>query len=198
LDVPQQISTLFDEILAKANEIKDPFEQSFFVMVHLPYLQPFADVNKRTSRMAANIPLLLNNLCPLTFLGVPEAAYSQAILGIYELTRIELLRDIFMRAYERSTQEYIALKSNLTEPDPLRLRYRDEIKKVVRDIVLNPEQHPIDMIQAFIANLPDDHERIELQSLLIEELRQIHEGVLARYGLRPSQWEKWKHWAETY
>ena len=198
LDVPPQISTLFDEILAKANEIKDPFEQSFFIMVHLPYLQPFSDVNKRTSRMAANIPLLLNNLCPLTFLGVPEAAYSQAILGIYELTRIELLRDIFMQAYERSTQEYIALKSNLTEPDPLRLRYRDEIKTVVRDIVLNPEQHPLDMIQAFIANLPDDHERIELQSLLIEELRQIHEGVLARYGLRPSQWEKWKHWAETY
>lgn len=198
LDVPQQISTLFDEILEKTNQIKDPFEQSFFIMVHLPYLQPFADVNKRTSRMAANIPLLLNNLCPLTFLGVSEAAYSQAILGVYELTRFELLRDIFMQAYERSTQEYIALKSNLIEPDPLRLRYRDEIKKVVRDIVLNPEQHPLDMIQTFIANLPDDHERIELQSLLIEELRQIHEGVLARYGLRPSQWEKWKHWAEIY
>lgn len=198
LDIPQQISTLFDDLLAKANQIKDPFEQSFFIMVHLPYLQPFADVNKRTSRMAANIPLILNNLCPLTFLGVPEAAYSQAILGIYELTRIELLRDVFMWAYERSSQEYIALKNNLAEPDPLRLRYRDVIKQVVRDIVLNPDKHPLDMIQDFVATLTDDPEKSELQALLIEELRQIHEGVLARYGLRPSQWEKWKHWAETY
>lgn len=198
LDILQQISTLFDDLLAKANQIKDPFEQSFFIMVHLPYLQPFADVNKRTSRMAANIPLILNNLCPLTFLGVPEAAYSQAILGIYELTRIELLRDVFMWAYERSSQEYIALKNNLAEPDPLRLRYRDVIKQVVRDIVLNPDKHPLDMIQDFVATLTDDPEKSELQALLIEELRQIHEGVLARYGLRPSQWEKWKHWAETY
>ena len=198
LDIPQQISTLFDDLLAKANQIKDPFEQSFFIMVHLPYLQPFADVNKRTSRMAANIPLILNNLCPLTFLGVPEAAYSQAILGIYELTRIELLRDVFMWAYERSSQEYIALKNNLAEPDPLRLRYRDVIKQVVRDIVLNPDKNPLDMIQDFVATLADDPEKSELQALLIEELRQIHEGVLARYGLRPSQWEKWKHWAETY
>ena len=54
------------------------------------------------------------------------------------------------------------------------------------------------MIQDFVATLTDDPEKSELQALLIEELRQIHEGVLARYGLRPSQWEKWKHWAETY
>jgi Fic family protein len=65
-----------DSLLEKANRISDPYEQSFFVMVHLPYLQPFADVNKRTSRLAANLPLIRANLCPLTFLDVPEQAYS--------------------------------------------------------------------------------------------------------------------------
>ena len=57
LDMPQMIEECFDQILATAAAIADPFEQAFFVMVHIPYLQPFDDVNKRVSRLAANIPL---------------------------------------------------------------------------------------------------------------------------------------------
>ena len=57
LSTAQQIEEVLDEVLSKANQIHDPFEQSFFMMVHLPYLQPFADINKRTSRLAANLPL---------------------------------------------------------------------------------------------------------------------------------------------
>ena len=34
----------------------DPFEQTFFVMVQLPYLQPFDDVNKRVSRLGIHLP----------------------------------------------------------------------------------------------------------------------------------------------
>lgn len=52
------------------------------MLVHVPCLQPFANTNKRTSRLAANMPLFQANLCPLTFVDVPEAAYSRAILGV--------------------------------------------------------------------------------------------------------------------
>ena len=129
LSTPQQIDEAFDMLLGKANQIADPFEQSFFMMVHLPYLQPFADINKRTSRLAANLPLFRANLCPLTFLDVPEQAYSRAMLGVYEMTRVELLRDLYVWAYERSTQEYLAIKQELAEPDPVRLAWRDFIKQ---------------------------------------------------------------------
>jgi hypothetical protein len=47
-------------------------EQAFFALVHLAYLQAFEDVNKRVSRLAANIPLIRGNLCPLSFVDVPE------------------------------------------------------------------------------------------------------------------------------
>ena len=67
LEVPQIIEECFDQILATASAIDDPFEQAFFVMVQLPYLQPFDDVNKRVSRLAANIPLIKANLSPLSF-----------------------------------------------------------------------------------------------------------------------------------
>jgi Fic family protein len=52
LEVPQVIEECLEQILATASAIADPFEQSVFVMVQLPYLQPFDDLNKRVSRLS--------------------------------------------------------------------------------------------------------------------------------------------------
>lgn len=187
------IAELLDLLLSKADLIADPFEQSFFMMVHIPYLQPFADVNKRTSRLAANLPLIRANLCPLTFLDVPEEAYSRATLGVYEMTRIELLRDLYVWAYERSTKEYIALKQQLAEPDPMRLEYRNIIKQIIYQVITHPENDPEDEIRKGLNTELVSTELENLTSLIIEELRRLHEGVLARYGLRPSQFKIWKN-----
>ena len=193
LSVPTQIEDALDILLDKAHRIEDPFEQAFFVMVQLPYLQPFADINKRCSRLAANLPLFRANLCPLTFLDVPEQAYSRAMLGVYEMTRIELLRDLFVWAYERSTQEYLAIRQQLAEPDPLRLRWRDLIKSAVREVVTSPQADAMELIEQATAQASvPDAELGDLRALIVDELRRLHEGVLARYGLRPSQFESWK------
>ena len=93
--MPQLIEECFRQLLDKAALIPDPFEQAFFALVQLPYLQPFLDVNKRVSRLAANLPLIRANLCPLSFVDVPIHAYVDGLLGVYELNRIELLRDVF-------------------------------------------------------------------------------------------------------
>jgi Fic family protein len=77
LEVPAQIEESFDQLLASASVIRDPFEQAFFMMVQLPYLQPFDDVNKRVSRLAANIPLIQANLAPLSFADVPNDLYAR-------------------------------------------------------------------------------------------------------------------------
>ena len=81
--MPQVLEDCFHLLLQKAAAIPDPFEQAFFVMVQLPYLQPFQDVNKRVSRLGANIPLIRYNLCPLSFIDMPEQAYVDGILGVY-------------------------------------------------------------------------------------------------------------------
>lgn len=192
LSIPQQIEDLLELLLGMANRISDPFEQSFFMMVHLPYLQPFADINKRTSRLAANLPLFRANLCPLTFVDVPEHAYSRAVLGVYEMTRVELLRDVYVWAYERSTQEYLAIKQDLAEPDPVRLTWRDFIKQTIRDVVTQPDRDPFSVIQEAVGDNIPEGECVSVQALVVEELRRLHEGVLARYGLRPSEFTAWK------
>ena len=200
LSVPQQLDEVLNIVLEKANRISDPFEQCFFLLVHLPYLQAFADINKRTSRLAANLPLFRANLCPLTFLDVPESAYSRAILGVYELTRVELLRDVFVWAYERSTQEYLAIKQNLAEPDPTRLAYRALIKRMVHAVVVRSEnwaQNTIPFIaHAVEAEVPEP-DRAAVQSVVVDELRRLHQGVLSRYGLRPSEFFAWKNATEA-
>ena len=191
MSTPPQIDEALDVLLLKLNAIAGPFEQSFFAMVHLPYLQPFADINKRTSRLSANLPLFRANLCPLTFLDVPEQAYSRATLGLYELTRVELLRDLYVWADERSTQEYLAIKQDLAEPDPTRLAYRELIKQTIRDLVQHPEADTLAAIARAVEQVPQA-DREDVQALVMQELRRLHEGVLARYGLRPSELNAWK------
>lgn len=192
ISTPQLLEQQFDLLLSKANQITDPFEQSFFMMVHLPYLQPFADINKRTSRLAANLPLFRANLCPLTFLDVPEQAYSRATLGVYEMTRVELLRDLYVWAYERSAQEYLAIRQELAEPDPLRLKWRDLVKKTIHQIVTTPATDALTIINQRVEVDVPELQRTAVKALIVEELRRLHEGVLARYGLRPSELASWK------
>ena len=131
VEVPQLIEEYFQLIIQKAAAIKNPFEQSFFLMVHLPYLQPFLDVNKRASRLAGNIPFIRENLSPLSFVDVPESDYIQGLLAIYELNRIELFRDVFVWAYERSASLYLATLEALGQPDPFRVRYRDLLRRTI-------------------------------------------------------------------
>ena len=135
LEVPQLVDECFDRVLATASAIDDPFEQALFVMVHLPYLQPFEDVNKRVSRLAANIPLIKHNLSPLSFDDVSRELYTEAVLGVYELNRTELLRDVFCWAYERSAARYAAVRQSLGEPDPFRMRHRAALRELVADVV---------------------------------------------------------------
>lgn len=78
------------------NLIEDPFEQSFFSLVHLSYLQAFEDVNKRTARMVANIPLIKCNLKPLSFTDVNQEDYVMSLLGVYEKNNINILHDLYV------------------------------------------------------------------------------------------------------
>ena len=104
---------------------------------------------------------------------------------------VELLRDLYVWAYERSTQEYLAIKQELAEPDPTRLAYRELIKQTIREVVQHPHADTLTTIAQAIAQVPQA-DRDEVQALVVQELRRLHEGVLARYGLRPSELDAWR------
>ena len=193
LEMPQLIEECFDQILATATAIRDPFEQALFAMVQLPYLQPFDDVNKRVSRLAANIPLIKSNLSPLSFADVPLQAYTDAVLGVYELNKIDLLKDVFIWAYERSAARYAAVRQSLGEPDPFRLRHREQLRDVVAGIIRAGVGR--ESAKAWVTNW--SREKVEDdRELFIEvaeaELLSLHEGNFARYQIKPSEFAAWQ------
>ncbi len=60
--------------------------------------------------------------------GRADYAFQQHILAS--------LRDVFVRAYERSCQQYVAVHQQLVPPDALRLRYRAQLSRLVATMVL--------------------------------------------------------------
>jgi hypothetical protein len=194
LQEPHQIEECFNEMLHKAANIADPFEQSLFVAIQIPYLQPFDDVNKRVSRLAANIPFIKGNLSPLSFIDVPPELYIEAMLAVYELNATELARDMFIWAYERSARKYAAMRQSLGEPDPFRLRYREQIRdvvsRIVRDALGKAEAAKEIAAHAPREITPEDQTRFV--DTVEAELVGLHDGNFARYRLRPSEFYAWK------
>jgi Fic family protein len=193
-ETPQLIEECFNQLLATAAAIRDPFEQAFFAMIHLPYLQPFDDVNKRVSRLAANIPFVRANLSPLAFTDVPRDLYTHAMLAVYELNRSELLRDVFIWAYERSAERYAAVQQSLGQPDPFRLRHREALRTLVSEIVraqLTRSQAAA-RIGAWTAANVEAPEREAFREAAEEELLGLHEGNFARNAITPGEFAAWR------
>lgn len=100
------LEEILEEFLRKLTLIQNPFEQSLFILVFLPYFQLFEDINKRTARVFCNIPLLKHNLIPFSFLTVEKKKYITALLAIYELNDVTLLKEVFLDAYKKSHERY--------------------------------------------------------------------------------------------
>jgi hypothetical protein len=163
-------------------------------MTQLPYLQPFDDVNKRVSRMAANIPFIRANLSPLSFTELPRDLYTHAMLGVYELNRVELLRDVFIWSYERSAARYAAVRQSLGEPDPFRLRYREALRAIVGNVVHEAMDRPSaakHVVEWTAANI-EERDRQQFREIAETELLGLHEGNFARYGIRPAEFAAWR------
>jgi Fic family protein len=195
LENPQVLRECFDLFVEKLNAIEDPFEQSIFSIVHLSYMQAFEDVNKRTARLVANIPLIKANLKPLSFMDVDQAAYVNALLGVYEKNDVSLICDLYVWAYNRSSQRYTAVQQSLGEPNLLKLKYREPIREIVRSIILEKVagEQVVQKIRDLIEkqNIPEA-DRSALFNLIETEIISLHDGNVARYRVRPSEFQAWK------
>lgn len=194
LEMPQLIDECFEQVLEKAEAIENAFEQALFIMVHLPYLQPFVDVNKRVSRLAANIPLIRKNYCPLSFVDVPKKDYTLGLLAVYELNRVEYLRDVFVWAYTRSCARFSAIRESLGEPDPFRLKYRSQIGEVVAEVVRKSmsQKKASSWIGRRSTKLVPAEDEPRFTEIIKMELKSLHEGNIARYRLTQAEYKAWK------
>ncbi len=192
-EVPKLINECFDKIILNISTIQDPFEAAFFAMVHLPYLQPFEDVNKRVSRLCANYPILKANFSPLSFTDVPKNDYISGLLAIYEFNRIEYLRDVFVFAYKRSAKKYKVVQDTLGKPDSIALKFREELSTLTK-LIISDNLHGntiIDKIGSWTKKHIDDKNQQQFSRIVEKEIASLHEGNLAIYGIKPDAFLKW-------
>lgn len=125
--------------------------------------------------------------------------FTYGMLGVYELNRIDLLKDVFLWAYERSAARYAAIRQTTGDPDPFRLRHRQALKQIVSDVIREPmnPKHATAHIASWAASHIEDADRARFIEVAETELMSIHDGNFARYQIRPSEFQAWqKMWKE--
>jgi len=192
LSNPHVLKELFELILFKAKKIEDSFEQSFFLLIHLSYLQAFEDVNKRTSRLSCNIPFIKLNLCPLSFTDVLHEDYTAALLAVYEKNDTAPMLDLYCWAYVRSCEQYGVVRKSLGEIDAFRIQYRQQRKDVMGQVVkrsLHGKQ-----AEDFIENFCHEHgisDTDKFTAMTLADLSTLHAGAIIGLGITETQLDAW-------
>lgn len=185
--VPQLLEEMISLIIGKAKYIKNPAEAAFFLWVNLAYLQPFEDGNKRTSRLAANIPLMLFNCAPLTFLDVDPRDYAKAMLGIYELCDVTIAVELFAWTYRRSIRKYQVILESMGSPDAFRVRHREHLSEAIQRIVREGQR-----IQQVLTDIGVQTKEVRaFKTMLEEELKALTHYNCARYRITPGEAQAW-------
>lgn len=192
LENAQALLLNLQQICQKTALIQDPYEQSFFALTHLAYLQAFTDVNKRTSRLSANIPLLKNNLVPLSFNDVAKEDYSSAMLAVYELKDLNPLIDLYTFSYLRTCQQYDATVEAFGF-DELRVLYRQQRRAALRYIIT--QKLTGDALEGYITHdavsqIPTVHQETFIEDLR-EDLKELSFPRIAGLGITAEQLEQW-------
>lgn len=189
---PKKLKLQISRITEKAAAIQDPFEQSFFLLVHVSYIQAFADVNKRTARLCANIPLIPLNYVPLSFNDLNVDDYKAAIIAIYELQDVHPLVDLFAYSYMRTCAAYDATIKAIGF-DEIRVRYRFQRRQILREIIL--QKLVKQKLERFIK---DEAQKIIPKADLAafiedinEDLKLMDESRISGLGITSSQLKEW-------
>lgn len=187
LDIPQKLESEFTKLFQKISLVKNPVLKAFILFVYLPYLQPFEDLNKRTSRVCCNIPLLMSNYIPISFLNIDRKEYLRALKAIYEFNDISEMKSIFLKSYQYSVEKYRYIKQQVRTPNMLELKFRSEIKESVRKCVKNSTR-PDKLAFSYMSK----PEAEQLKQIIFNELAALHEENLIRFDLKVSEFKKWK------
>tara|TARA_B100000989_G_scaffold116825_1_gene85996 strand:+ start:312 stop:1679 length:1368 start_codon:yes stop_codon:yes gene_type:complete len=193
------LERLLQTITAKAQQITDPFEQSLFLLVHISYLQAFIDVNKRTARLSANIPLIKSSLVPLAFNDIDKDDYISAMLCIYEYNDTGPLTDLYVFSYLRTCKEYKALNESL-DIDVIRVAYRDQWRGLICQII--NDQITGAAIATTIHDYAKAHipakDRQEFEQRLLVEIQSIERFAIQGLGISLQAFEEWQQLNKTY
>lgn len=190
---PKKLEQQLNRIVSKGALINDPYEQSLFFLIHISYLQAFADVNKRTARLSANIPLIKGNLVPLAFSDIRVDDYMSAMIAIYELQDVQPLVDLYVYSYMRTCAAYDSTVKAMGF-DEVRVRYRRQRREMVKEVIVQGlvgERMQRFLEENALKLIPEKSRNDFIQDIQ-EDLEQMDESRLAGLGVTLEQLHAWQ------
>ena len=113
LDNQWQIREALEKLIKAINSSHHPFEKALIASSMVAYIQPFADGNKRTSRMLTNAILVAHDFYPISYRVVNETTYKQALITFYEQHSLYELKRILIEQYEFALDNYFRTSPSL-------------------------------------------------------------------------------------
>lgn len=95
-----------ESAISLINKINYPLAKALTATCLIAYIQPFADGNKRTSRMIANALLLAYDLYPLSYRDVDELEYKKALIMFYEQNNLYNFKKMFLDQFIFANNKY--------------------------------------------------------------------------------------------
>lgn len=193
LDGRDRLTRLLLRVLEKARDIADPFEQSFFLLAHISYLQAFVDVNKRTARLASIIPLIRADCVPQSFVDVDRDQYLKTTIALYELREVGPLAEVYSWSYRRTCQRY-DVSVQAIGFDEIAALYRPQRRALVADLVRS--KVPPDQVTAWLTqHIPrviGPQHREKFLADVVAELEQLAVSRIAGLGVTREELESWQ------
>lgn len=194
IDGRDRLTRLLLLLLEKARAILDPFEQSFFLLVHISYLQAFVDVNKRTARLASIIPLIRGDYVPQSFVEVDPDSYLKATIAVYELNEVGPLADLYAWSYRRSCQRYDTTAQVVGFREVAAL-YRQSRRALVADLV-RAKVAPDEVAHWIASHVPANVEPQHREEFVSDVLAEVQHLDASRIGVLEITRQELEAWQE--
>ena len=78
------------------------------------------------------------------------------------------------------------MRDSLPEPDPFRLKYRTALRDVVASTIKDGKKPTLGVIRKQARLLISANDLPRFGEVALQDLQGLHEGNIARYGLRPA------------
>ena len=192
LEGQERLTQLLNRLLDTARRIVDPFEQSFFLLGHIAYLQAFVDVNKRTARLASIIPLITQDYVPQSFVDVNKDDYLRATIVFYELNDARPLAELYCWAYRRSCLHFDTTVQ-VVGFDEIAALYRPLRRALVAELVrtLVPPEEIMGFIESRITDQIQPRHRDKFKQDVLAELDHLDISRMGGLGISRAQLEAW-------
>lgn len=85
------------QLIEQVNKTKYPPEKALILAIMIAYIQPFADGNKRTSRMLSNAVLMAYDYFPLSYRSIDINEYRSSMIIFYETNNLYNFKRLYMK-----------------------------------------------------------------------------------------------------